>query len=60
MEKPKGYSAEIRESERPSYLEAHAKKISGEYGLNIKDAKMLLCTVWDWDPKKYIKNQNLD
>ena len=49
----KGYEAEIKESERDGYLEAQARKISRNYGIDPDDAKNMLCVMWAWNPKKY-------
>ncbi|MBM3303519.1 MAG: hypothetical protein FJY76_00340 [Candidatus Aenigmarchaeota archaeon] len=45
----------VSEDERARYLNAGATELQRAYGVVLDEAKVLLCSQWGWDPKKYVK-----
>jgi len=45
---------EVSEDERPGYLDARAGELQRIYGIDLVEAKVLLCAHWGWDPKNYM------
>lgn len=51
---------EVRESERPGYLDSRARELAASYGGDVRQAAEALCAVWGWDPKKYPVGDDAD